>query len=120
MLFNSIEFFIFLPIVFTLFWSIQSYSLRAGNCILLGASYLFYGWWDWRFLSLIAISSLADFLIGQGIASIQTERARRGLVFVSLLVNLGILGFFKYFNFFIDSSSLKPSPTKPSPRRRKD
>ena len=103
MLFNSIEFFIFLPIVFTLFWSIQSYSLRAGNCILLGASYLFYGWWDWRFLSLIAISSLADFLIGQGIASIQTERTRRGLLFASLLVNLGILGFFKYFNFFIDS-----------------
>lgn len=103
MLFNSIEFSIFLPIVFALYWSLGRAEIKMQNLLLLGASYLFYGWWDWRFLSLIAFSSVLDFCIGQGLGTIENERKRKYLLILSLLVNLGFLGFFKYFNFFTES-----------------
>ncbi len=103
MLFNSIEFILFLPAVFLLYWFVFQRNLRAQNFFLLVASYVFYGWWDWRFLSLIALSSFADYFIGLRMAAEEDERKRKWLLYASLAVNLGILGFFKYFNFFVDN-----------------
>lgn len=103
MLFNSIEFSIFLPIVFALYWLLGQQRIQLQNALLLGASYLFYGWWDWRFLSLIAFSSVLDFYIGQGLMKTAEDHKRKTLLFLSLCVNLGFLGFFKYFNFFAES-----------------
>ena len=103
MLFNSIDFAIFLPIVFTIFWVFQSNGIRTQNLILLGASYLFYGWWDWRFLSLIILSSLLDFYLAKEMHHRQDEKRRKHLLWCSLAFNLGMLGLFKYFNFFIEN-----------------
>ncbi|MGD9210286.1 MAG: MBOAT family O-acyltransferase [Desulfobacteraceae bacterium] len=103
MLFNSFEFALFLPIVFLLYWFVTQSSLTVQNLLIVLASYFFYGWWDWRFLSLIFISSLADFLIGKRLYQSQSKRHRKQLLTLSMTINLGILGFFKYFNFFADS-----------------
>ncbi len=103
MIFNSIAFITFLPIVFIIYWSLKNKSLVYQNLVLLIASYVFYGWWDWRFLSLIAFSTIADFIVGIKINSAKTKNARKCFLLISLIVNLGLLGFFKYFNFFIDS-----------------
>jgi len=73
------------------------------NILLLIASYVFYGWWDWRFLSLIIISSITDFTLGYWLDKTQNSNKRKLLLLSSILVNLGILGFFKYFNFFLDN-----------------
>jgi alginate O-acetyltransferase complex protein AlgI len=105
MLFNSLEFAIFLPIVFFLFWALSKKGITAQNGLLLGASYFFYGWWDWRFLSLILISSFVDYIVGLRMASTSDDKRRKMLLWISLGVNLGFLGFFKYFNFFMDSFS---------------
>jgi D-alanyl-lipoteichoic acid acyltransferase DltB (MBOAT superfamily) len=109
MLFNSIEFLLFLPLVFAAYWILNRWTgtrtgLQAQNLLLLAASYLFYGWWDWRFLSLIAFSTAVDYTVGLQIAK-HAERsppARRWLA-VSIAINLGLLGYFKYANFFIES-----------------
>jgi len=103
MLFNSVEFAIFVPAVFFTYWYVLKGSFRAQNLFLLAASYLFYGWWDWRFLSLILISSLVDYIAALGLARSEGKAARRALLFMSLAANLGMLGFFKYYNFFVDS-----------------
>ena len=103
MLFNSFAFIIFLPIVYSLYWWLGARRIRAQNALIWVASYIFYGWWDWRFLGLIAGSSLVDFIVGQKMHEATTPKRRRGLLFLSLLVNLGVLGLFKYYNFFIDS-----------------
>jgi alginate O-acetyltransferase complex protein AlgI len=103
MLFNSIPFLIFLVIVFGLYWFVFSKNLKLQNILLLVSSYVFYGWWDWRFLSLILISSLVDYFIGIQLGKDHPQSRRNILVFVSLFVNLGLLAFFKYFNFFVDS-----------------
>lgn len=103
MLFNSIEFFIFLPIVFILYWTCFRKSVKWRNLFLLVVSYIFYGWWDWRFLSLIAISSMVDFILGILMNKQEDTYKRKRLLVLSLMVNLGLLGFFKYSNFFIDS-----------------
>ncbi|HPG40575.1 MAG TPA: MBOAT family O-acyltransferase [bacterium] len=103
MLYNSIEFAIFLPIVFILYWFVINKSLKLQNLLLLIASYVFYGWWDWRFLSLVIISSLLDYFVGYGLSLTENERKRKLLILTSIMVNLGLLGFFKYFNFFVDS-----------------
>jgi len=105
MLFNTVSFFVFLSIVFALYWQLTE-RLRMQNLLILVASYVFYGWWDWRFLLLIAFSSAVDFLVGLRIHSAQTQRNRRLWLMTSLTVNLGVLGFFKYFNFGIESASL--------------
>ena len=99
-LFNSLVFLIFFPIVFFVYWFVLHKSLRGQNIFLLIASYIFYGWWDWRFLSLIILSTFVDFFIGQKIP--KSENPRR-LLYVSLGLNLGLLGIFKYFNFFTES-----------------
>ncbi|MFN1836125.1 MBOAT family protein [Balneola sp. MJW-20] len=101
MLFNSIDFAVFLPLVFFLYWAIKDRKLQ--NILLLFASYVFYGWWDWRFLSLIIFSTLVDYSVGIALQKTQNNRSRKGLLLVSILVNLGFLGFFKYYNFFLDN-----------------
>ncbi len=105
MLFNSLEFAVFLPLVFALYWLLQSYGTRAQNLLLLVASYVFYGWWDWRFLALIALSSLVDFGVGLFLTRPLGEWPRRVALLFSVVANLGLLGAFKYYNFFIDNLS---------------
>lgn len=103
MLFNSIEFALFLPIVFLLYWFVFNKNLKGQNFFLLVVSYVFYGWWDWRFLSLIAFSSLVDYIAALKIESNEKPAARRLFLIISLVTNLGFLGVFKYFNFFSQS-----------------
>ncbi len=103
MLFNSIEFAIFLPIVFLLYWFVFQKNLKLQNFFLLVVSYVFYGWWDWRFLSLIAFSSFVDYFVGVGLKKQENSQKRKLLLIVSIVVNLGFLGFFKYYNFFVDN-----------------
>ena len=103
MLFNSIEFAIFLPIVFLLYWFVVAKNLKLQNGLLLLVSYVFYGWWDWRFLSLIAFSSFVDYLVGVGLGRQENTNKRKLLLLTSIVVNLGFLGFFKYYNFFAES-----------------
>ncbi|GGD22057.1 MBOAT family O-acyltransferase [Flavobacterium orientale] len=103
MLFNSIDFAVFLPIVFLLYWLVFSKSLKKQNLFLILASYVFYGWWDWRFLLLILISTLVDFYVGKKLGQETAPKKRKLLLWVSVLTNLGMLGFFKYFNFFIEN-----------------
>ena len=103
MIFNSIEYFLFLPIVFFLYWFVFNKNSKAQNIIVLLSSYLFYGWWDFRFLILIILSTLIDYFIGLGIPTQNLKKNQKLLLFSSIAFNLGILGFFKYYNFFIDS-----------------
>ncbi|WP_296382662.1 MBOAT family O-acyltransferase [Winogradskyella sp.] len=102
MLFNSIDFAIFFPIVFVIYW-IVSGKLKIRNIVVLISSYIFYGWWDWRFLFLIAISTLVDFYVGKKLSITENKITRKKLLFISLAVNLGFLFYFKYTNFFIDT-----------------
>ena len=99
MLFNSSEFLLFLPVTLLLFWGLRG-SVKWQNIVLLVASYIFYGWWDERFLTLIAISTLVDYYAGLKIHSSDKKKLWLGL---SIVVNLGLLGFFKYYNFFVTS-----------------
>lgn len=101
MLFNSIEFFIFLPVVFALYWILKN-NTRAQNILLLVASYIFYGWWDWRFLILIFLSTLVDYAIGLWLGTAR-KNARKKILWLSILFNIGLLASFKYFNFFAHS-----------------
>jgi alginate O-acetyltransferase complex protein AlgI len=103
MLFNSIDFAIFLPIVFILYWFVTNRNLKLQNLLIVTASYVFYGWWDWRFLSLIIFSTIVDYLVGRKLQNEETQIKRKALLWTSILVNLGFLGFFKYYNFFLDN-----------------
>lgn len=104
MLFNSVEYLLFLPAVFILYWAVFKAKVFYQNLLIIGASYLFYGWWDWRFLFLIMASTLVDYLVGHQIFNSQEDALRRKLwLWTSMLFNLGLLGFFKYYNFFVDS-----------------
>jgi len=103
MLFNSIDFAIFLPIVFLLYWFVANKNLKLQNFLIVVASYIFYGWWDWRFLSLILFSTLVDYTIGRQLLNEENQAKRKILLWISLFVNLGFLGFFKYYNFFLDN-----------------
>ncbi len=100
MSFNSLDFAIFLPVVFCLYWLIPGKWLQIRNVLLLVASYFFYGWWDPRFLILIAFSSLVDFWASYRMGSTTNPATRKALLVVSIVVNLGMLLFFKYYNFF--------------------
>lgn len=103
MFFNSIDFAIFLPIVFILYWFIFKNNLKLQNLLIVIASYIFYGWWDYKFLSLIFLSTLFDFIVGIQLDKTDSIKKRKALLWFSILMNLGFLGFFKYSNFFIDN-----------------
>ncbi|OMP32583.1 membrane-bound O-acyltransferase family protein [Mangrovimonas sp. DI 80] len=102
MLFNSFDFLLFFPTVFILYWSLNR-NLKAQNILLLVSSYIFYAWWDWRFLSLIVISSIIDFTAGARIFNVTTQKGKKQWLLVSLIANLGLLSIFKYYNFFAES-----------------
>ncbi|MDX1317222.1 MAG: MBOAT family O-acyltransferase, partial [Xanthomarina gelatinilytica] len=103
MLFNTIDFAIFMPIIFLLYWFVFNKNIKIQNLFLLVASYFFYACWDWRFLGLIFLSSLVDYSVGRLLAKTKAKSKRNLLLITSLMVNLGILGFFKYYNFFLES-----------------
>jgi D-alanyl-lipoteichoic acid acyltransferase DltB (MBOAT superfamily) len=105
MLFTSVEFLVFLPIVFALYW-ILARRLKWQNALIVVASYVFYGWWDWRFLVLIAFISLCSYLFGlmisKSMAEGENRKARRFNV-LNIVINIAILAVFKYHNFFVES-----------------
>ena len=101
MLFNSFEYFLFLPITFLVYWFIFNNNRKAQNVLILIASYLFYGWWSVSFLGLLIISTLLDFLYGFGVNH-HNPRRSKFFLWLSIFNNLGILAVFKYYNFFIE------------------
>jgi D-alanyl-lipoteichoic acid acyltransferase DltB (MBOAT superfamily) len=103
MLFNSIDFAVFLPIVFAVHWSLARIGLRSQNAWLLLASMVFYGWWDARYLVLVLFSAALDFTVGLRLPNVVHTRERKILLAISLIGNLGLLGFFKYYDFFVVS-----------------
>jgi len=98
MTFTSLTFLIFLAIVFTLYWSVR--TRRGQNLVLIAAGYVFYGWWDWRFCLLMVAASFLDFFVGLGLNGTEDPRRRKLLLLTAISGNVGMLGFFKYFNFF--------------------
>jgi D-alanyl-lipoteichoic acid acyltransferase DltB (MBOAT superfamily) len=103
MLFNSIDFAIFLPIVFILYWFVTNRNLKLQNLLIVVSSFVFYGWWDWRFLILMVGTASVDFIVGILLSKQENTKNRKILLSFSIIANLGILGFFKYFNFFVDN-----------------
>lgn len=103
MLFNSLEFAVFLPVVFLLYWFVFAKNLLYQNLLLLAASYFFYAYWDYRFLGLLFFSTCLDFFSGLQIERARNERLRTFWMWLSVLINLGFLGLFKYYNFFASS-----------------
>ncbi len=103
MLFNSIEFALFLPVVFLLYWFVFRRSVRAQNLFVVAASYLFYGWWDWRFLFLIAFTSLCSWGSGLLIERYRPRPVAKAVHVLNIVLNLAILGVFKYYDFFVTS-----------------
>ena len=108
MLFNSIQFAIFLPIVFLLYWFVfdrfiskSKHQLRLQNAFVLVASYVFYGWWDWRFLLLIAFTSFCSWGGGLLIGKAETKGKAKTWMWLNIVLNLGILALFKYYDFFV-------------------
>lgn len=102
MLFNSWTFALFFGVFYGVYW-LANARLPVRNVLILLGSYVFYGWWDWRFLSLIAVSTLVDYVCGLGIHAAADPRRRRAFLIVSVTLNLGLLATFKYFGFFVDS-----------------
>jgi D-alanyl-lipoteichoic acid acyltransferase DltB (MBOAT superfamily) len=100
MLFNSINFALFLPVVFVLYWFVTNRSLKAQNILLLFASYFFYACWDYRFLFLLVFSTLLDYYTGIKIAGASNNNYKKLWLWISISINLGFLAFFKYYNFF--------------------
>jgi D-alanyl-lipoteichoic acid acyltransferase DltB (MBOAT superfamily) len=103
MLFNSLDFALFLPIVFALYWFVFQKNLKGQNALVLVASYVFYGWWDWSFLWLILFSTLINYFFAIGLGKYDKERTRKLILWSSVALNMGFLGFFKYYNFFLDN-----------------
>lgn len=103
MLFHTLDFAVFLAIVFILYWFVTHKNLKLQNFFVLISSYVFYGWWDWRFLLLIVFSTFVDYTIGHRLGTVKDDKTRRYLLWTSIGVNLGFLGFFKYYNFFLES-----------------
>ncbi len=102
MLFSSFSFFVFFPIVFIIYWTLNA-NRKAQNMLLLVASYIFYGWWDWRFCLLLLFSSSFGFLITKLLSEAHSDKKRRMYMNLSIIVHIGILCYYKYFNFFISS-----------------
>lgn len=105
MLFNSLSFVLFVPIVFICYWFVFHKKISSQNFLLLVSSYVFYGWWDWRFLFLLAFSTLLDYFSGIKIEQSGVQRSRKAWLIISIGINLGFLALFKYYNFFISEFS---------------
>ena len=105
MFFNSFEYAIFLPIIFIIYWFILNKNLKLQNLFLLISSYFFYSCWDWKFLFLLAFSTILDYISGLKIYNSNTQIKKKIWLIISVSINLGFLGFFKYYNFFIESFS---------------
>lgn len=103
MLFNSINFIVFLIFIYTIYWSVDKRKLVVQNTLLLLASYFFYACWDWRFLFLLIFSISLDYFSGIKIENATTKKAKKAWLWISIVINLGFLGVFKYYNFFVDS-----------------
>ena len=103
MFFNSIDFAIFLPVVFFLYWFVTNRNLKFQNIFVVISSYVFYAFWDWRFLALILFSTCTDFFTGILLSREESESKRKFILCISIFVNLFFLGFFKYCNFFIEN-----------------
>jgi alginate O-acetyltransferase complex protein AlgI len=103
MLFNSVSFAIFLPVVFFLYWFVANKNLKTQNLLLLAASYFFYACWDWRFLILLMFSTWLDYFTGLKMFNAKAKKGKAFWFWLSIVVNAGFLGFFKYYNFFISS-----------------
>ncbi len=103
MLFNSLEFLLFLPIVFFIYWFVLKKDFRLQNAFVLLMSYVFYAWWDVRFLFLLVFSTALDYFSGLMIDNALTQTKKKFWLVLSIGINLGFLGFFKYYNFFVDS-----------------
>jgi len=103
MLFNSFEFLIFLPTVFLLYWFAFQKNLKLQNLFLLAVSYLFYAWWDWRFLSLVLLCSAMNYFAGVILGANENQKTRKFTLIISCVFSLGLLCVFKYFNFFVDN-----------------
>ncbi len=103
MLFNSLNFAIFLPVVFLLYWLSAKGKLKLQNIILLISSYFFYACWDWRFMFLLIFSTFLDYYTGLKIEEAESQKSRSFWLWLSITINLGFLGFFKYYNFFAES-----------------
>jgi D-alanyl-lipoteichoic acid acyltransferase DltB (MBOAT superfamily) len=102
MLFNSLSFIIFIGVFFVIYFALNK---RQKIYFSLLASYVFYGWWDWRFLALIAASTAIDYFVGLKIELEENQSKRKEMLLISVFFNLGMLASFKYFNFFIDNFS---------------
>lgn len=110
MLFNSFEFLIFLPIVFILYWWLFDYAMKGSkkqlllqNALVVVSSYLFYGWWDWRFLVLIAFTTLCSFFSGIAIEKASSTKGKKAWMLLNVVINLLVLGVYKYYDFFVSS-----------------
>lgn len=103
MLFNSIGFALFLPLVFILYWFVAGNNLKRQNIVLLVSSYFFYACWDWRFLFLLAFSTFLDYFTGLKMNQTSSVKRRKFWFWLSIVINLGFLGVFKYYNFFVNS-----------------
>jgi len=103
MLFNTLDFAVFLPLVFFLYWFITYKNLKLQNTLIVVSSYVFYAWWDWRFLSLIIFSTIVDYFVGQKLKKEDNNLKRKILLWISIIINLSFLGFFKYYNFFLEN-----------------
>ena len=103
MLFNSLSFLLFLPVVFTLYWWVNKQNLQLQNGLLLVASYFFYACWDERFLFLLIFSTALDYYTGIQMAEAKNQSNKKFWFWLSIFINLGFLGVFKYYNFFADS-----------------
>lgn len=101
MLFNSIDFAIFLPVVFVLYWGVFQRGVRLRNLFLIVTGSVFYGWWDWRFLGLLYFTAGVDYFVARGLDHTRGDSGRKWLMAASLTANLGLLGFFKYYDFFL-------------------
>lgn len=105
MIFNSLAFAVFLPIIFILYWFVVGKNISWQNVLLLAASYVFYGWWDWHFLFLLIFSTSLDYYTAIKMFAASNESSKKRWFWLSIIINLGFLGFFKYYNFFITSVS---------------
>src|SRR6478609_11169224 len=105
MLFNSLSFALFLPVVFFIYWFVVSKSLKLQNILLLISSYFFYSCWDWRFLFLLVFSTFLDFYTGLKITNTEDRLYKKIWLWLSISINLSFLGVFKYYNFFASSFS---------------